>query len=208
MNIVLADDHGIFRDCIRNLLEKAGMTVVGEASNGEEALQLISDCSPDIVVLDINMPIYNGIEVARKLRDSGMSTMVVMLTMFEDESSLLESFRAGVKAYILKTQAAIYLVQAVKEVSRGRLYVSPEVAGTLVDACLRQEDEEEVRLSFRERQVLQLVAEGTITREIARLLNLSVKSVESHRSNLMRKLCTTNIAGLVRHAIRLRIISP
>lgn len=207
MNIVLADDHGIFRECIRTLLEKAGMTVVGEASNGADALQLVRDLRPDIVVLDINMPKLSGIEVAKELRDANISSMVVMLTMYEDEGSLLESFRAGAKAYILKTQAAIYLVQAVKEVSRGCLYVSPEVAGTLVEAYLRQQVDDEVKLTFRERQILQMVAEGTITREIARMLNLSVKSVESHRSKLMRKLCTTNIAGLVHHAIRLRVIS-
>lgn len=208
MNIVLADDHGIFRECVRTLLERAGMTVVGEASNGTDALQLVRNCSPDIVVLDINMPKLSGIEVAKELQDANLGTKVVMLTMFEDESSLLESFKAGAKAYILKTQAAIYLVEAVKDVSRGLLYVSPDMAGTLVDAYLRQQVDEEVRLTFRERQILQMVAEGTITREIARMLNLSVKSVESHRSKLMRKLCATNIAGLVRHAIRLRVISP
>ncbi|MDP1930784.1 MAG: response regulator transcription factor [Gammaproteobacteria bacterium] len=208
MNIVLADDHAMFRHCIRNLLETAGMTIVGEASDGATALQLVCDCCPDAIVLDINMPVHNGIEVARQLKYLGASTKVIMLTMYEEESSFLEAFRAGVKAYVLKTQASADLVQAVLEVSRGRLYLSPEVTGTMVDAYLRQQDDEGVRLSFRERQILQLVAEGTITREIARLLNLSVKAVESHRSQLMRKLDATNIAGLVRHAIKLRVISP
>lgn len=208
MNIVLADDHAMFRHCVRNLLEAAGMTIVGEASNGDEALQIVSECRPDAIVLDINMPVRNGIEVARQMRQEGVSTRIIMLTMYEEESSFLEAFRAGVKAYVLKTQASADLVQAVVEVSRGRVYLSPEVTSTLVDAYLRQQDDEGVRLSFRERQILQLVAEGTITREIARLLNLSVKSVESHRSQLMRKLDASNIAGLVRHAIRLRVISP
>lgn len=184
------------------------MTVVGEASTGEEALQIVRALNPDIVVLDINMPVSNGIEVARQLRHEGLSTRIIMLTMYEEESSFLEAFRAGVKAYVLKTQAAADLVQAVVEVSRGRVYLSPEVTSTLVDSYLRQQDDEGVRLSFRERQILQLVAEGTITREIARLLNLSVKAVESHRSQLMKKLDASNIAGLVRHAIRLRVISP
>lgn len=184
------------------------MTIVGEASNGAEALQIVSERRPDAIVLDINMPVRNGIEVARQLRHDGISTRIIMLTMYEEESSFLEAFRAGVKAYVLKTQASADLVQAVVEVSRGRVYLSPEVTSTLVDAYLRQQDDEGVRLSFRERQILQLVAEGTITREIARLLNLSVKSVESHRSQLMRKLDASNIAGLVRHAIRLRVISP
>lgn len=208
MNIVLADDHAMFRHCVRNLLEGAGMTVVGEASNGVEALQIVSERNPDAIVLDINMPLQNGIEVARRLRQQGVATKIIMLTMYEEESSFLEAFRAGVKAYVLKTQASADLVQAVVEVNRGRVYLSPEVTSTLVDAYLRQQDGDGVRLSFRERQILQLVAEGTITREIARLLNLSVKSVESHRSQLMRKLDASNIAGLVRHAIRLRVISP
>ena len=184
------------------------MTIVAEASNGVEALQVVRVHKPDAIVLDINMPLHNGIEVARRLRQEGAATRIVMLTMYEEESSFLEAFRAGVKAYVLKTQASADLVQAVVEVNRGRVYLSPEVTSTLVDAYLRQQDDEGVRLSFRERQILQLVAEGTITREIARLLNLSVKSVESHRSQLMRKLDASNIAGLVRHAIRLRVISP
>ncbi|MDO9318388.1 MAG: response regulator transcription factor [Gammaproteobacteria bacterium] len=205
---MLADDHAMFRHCVRNLLEAAGMTIVGEASNGAEALQIVSECKPDAIVLDINMPVQNGIEVARQLRHDGVTTKIVMLTMYEEESSFLEAFRAGVKAYVLKTQASADLVQALVEVTRGRVYLSPEVTSTLVDAYLRQQDDEGVRLSFRERQILQLVAEGTITREIARLLNLSVKSVESHRSQLMRKLDASNIAGLVHHAIRQRVISP
>lgn len=198
----------MFRHCVRSLLEVAGMTIVGEASNGVEALQVVREHNPDAIVLDINMPLKNGIEVARRLRQDGATTRIIMLTMYEEESSFLEAFRAGVKAYVLKTQASADLVQAVLEVSRGRVYLSPEVTSTLVDAYLRQQDDDGVRLSFRERQILQLVAEGTITREIARLLNLSVKSVESHRSQLMRKLDASNIAGLVRHAIRLRVISP
>lgn len=208
MNIVLADDHLMFRHCVRNLLETAGMVIVGEAGNGVEALQRVSDCRPDALVLDISMPVKNGIEVARALRDSGAQTRVVMLSMYEEESSFLEAFRAGARAYVLKTKASAELVLAVQAVCRGGVYLCPEVTGTLVEACLRQQGDEGVRLSVRERQILQLVAEGTITREIATLLNLSVKAVESHRSQLMRKLDATNIAGLVRQAVRLRVISP
>lgn len=208
MRIVLADDHAMFRHCVRALLETAGMSVVGEASNGVEALRMVSAFTPDALVLDFNMPLQNGIDVARTLRDSGASTRVVMLSMYEEESSFLEAFRAGVKAYVLKTKASSELVHAVRAVCRGGVYLCPEVTGSLVDACLRQQEEEGVQLSFRERQILQLVAEGTITREIANLLNLSVKAVESHRSALMRKLDATNIAGLVRQAVRLRVIRP
>ncbi len=184
------------------------MTIVGEACNGAEALRVVGECKPDAIVLDINMPVRNGIEVARQLRQDGFTAKIIMLTMCNEESSFLEAFRAGVKAYVLKTQVSADLVQAVVEVTRGRVYLSPEVTSSLVSAYLRQQDDDAVRLSFRERQILQLIAEGTITREIARLLNLSVKSVESHRSQLMKKLDASNIAGLVRHAVRLRVISP
>ncbi|MEX0739682.1 MAG: response regulator transcription factor [Pseudohongiella sp.] len=208
MNIVLADDHVMFRHCVRNMLETAGVTIVGEASNGPDALAMTTELVPDSVVLDINMPGKNGLEVAREIAQLGLATKVVMLTMDRDESCFQEAFRAGVKAYVLKTQASADLMQALHEVSRGRLYISPEVTGTLVQAYLRHNDDAGVRLSLRERQILQLVAEGSITREIAELLNLSVKAVESHRTQLMRKLDTTNIAGLVRHAVRMRVVSP
>lgn len=208
MNIVLADDHVMFRHCVRNLLEKAGISIIGEASDGIEAMTMAMALTPDAIVLDVNMPGNNGLDVAREITRKGLTTNVVMLTMDEDEHIFLEAFRAGVKAYILKTQASSDLVQALHEVSEGRRYLSPEVTGTLVNAFLKQQDDIGVRLSFRERQILQLVAEGAMTREIASLLNLSVKAVESHRGHLMRKLDTTNVAGLVRHAVRMRVVSP
>lgn len=206
LNIVLADDHVMFRHSLRGLLENAGLKVLGEAKNGIEALAMVQDFDPDVLVLDINMPVKNGLEVARAMRTNQSPTKVVMLTMRQDESSFLEAFDAGVRAYVLKTQASADLVRALHEVGKGRMYLSPLVSGTLVESYLKQEDESDVQLSFRERQILQLVAEGTITREIARLLNLSVKSVESHRSQLMRKLSVENIAGLVRHAVKLSVI--
>ncbi|MDO9518790.1 MAG: response regulator transcription factor [Pseudohongiella sp.] len=208
MKILLADDHVMFRHCVRNLLESAGIEVVGEASDGADALRMVMDLQPDAIVLDVNMPLQNGIEVAKEIRLAGLETRVIMLTMYDEDNSFLEAFRAGVQAYVLKTQASADLVRAVREVSRGRLYLSPELTAKLVEVYLKQDDDGSVRLSFRERQILQLVAEGTITREIARMLNLSVKSVESHRSQLMKKLEATNIAGLVRHAVRLRVVSP
>lgn len=208
MNIVLADDHVMFRHCIRDLLQDSGMTVVGEASNGADALAKITALTPDIVVLDINMPVKNGLTVARELVQLGVTTKIVMLTMDQEENCFLEAFRAGAKAYVLKTEASADLTQALYEVSHGRLYISPQITGALVHAYLRQQEDVGVRLSFRERQILQLVAEGSITREIAGLLNLSVKAVESHRGQLMRKLGANNIAGLVRHAVKLRVVSP
>lgn len=208
MNILLADDHVLFRDCVRSLLEAAGNKVVGEASNGVDTMDKLASLKPDAIVLDINMPVLNGMEVASAIRQRGLATKIIMLTMYDEDNSFLEAFRLGVNAYVLKTQASADLVQAVREVSKGRLYLSPELTAKLVDVYLQQDGDGSVRLSFRERQILQLVAEGTITREIAKLLNLSVKSVESHRSQLMKKLGASNIAGLVRHAVRLRVISP
>lgn len=171
-------------------------------------MDMVVSLKPDVIVLDVNMPVQNGMEVAKAIKQKELSTKIIMLTMYDEDNSFLEAFRLGVNAYVLKTQASADLVQAVREVTRGRLYLSPELTSKLVDVYLQEEDDGSVRLSFRERQILQLVAEGTITREIAKLLNLSVKSVESHRSQLMKKLGASNIAGLVRHAVRLRVISP
>jgi DNA-binding NarL/FixJ family response regulator len=208
LNIVLADDHVMFRNCIRNILNTAGLTVVGEASNGADALETVLKLRPDAVVLDINMPVLSGLEVARQLGNSGLPSKIIMLSMVEDESSFLEAFRAGARSYLIKTQASADLVQALREVHLGRYYLSPIATRALVDVYLRQQDDEMTHLSLRERQILQLVAEGTITRDIAQLLSLSVKSVESHRTQLMRKLDVGNIAGLVRHAVKLCVIRP
>jgi two-component system, NarL family, response regulator NreC len=205
VKILLADDHVMFRHSLRGLLESAGFIVIGEATNGVEALKMVHDYSPDVLVLDINMPLQNGLEVARTLCRRRAPTKVVMLSMHQDENSFFEAFHAGARAYVLKTQASADLIRALNEVEKGHMYLSPLVSGTLVDAYLKLEDDG-VRLSLRERQILQLVAEGTITREIATLLNLSVKSVESHRSQLMRKLNVGSIAGLVRHAVRMSVI--
>jgi len=207
MNVVLADDHVMFRECVRYTLECGGINVLSEASDGRETLHLVRTLCPQVVILDINMPGMNGLEVARSIKALGLDVLVVMLTMFDDDSSLLEALRAGASAYVLKSRAASELLLALQHISYGRPYLSQQVTGTLVAAYLRQQDDNDIRLTLRERQILQLVAEGNITKEIAGLLHLSVKTVESHRSQLMRKLKTGNIAGLVRHAVRQRVIN-
>ncbi len=206
MRIILADDHTLFRHSLRVLLEQEGAEIVAEASNGFEALRLTKKENPDAVVLDMNIPLLNGIEVAREIEKLGGNTKVVMLTMFEDDASVLEAFRAGVKGYVLKTISSSELVKALGEVEQGKYYLSPGIAETVVNAYLRQDEDSPGGLTCRERQVLQLVAEGNPSKEIARILNLEVKTVESHRSRLMRKLDTGNIAGLVRHAVRQGLI--
>jgi DNA-binding NarL/FixJ family response regulator len=206
LRIILADDHTLFRHSLRVLLEQEGAEIVAEASNGFEALRLTKKENPDAVVLDMNIPLLNGIEVAREIGKLDLKTKVVMLTMFEDDASVLEAFRAGVKGYVLKTISSSELVKALGEVEQGKYYLSPGIAETVVNAYLRQDKETPGSLTCRERQVLQLVAEGNPSKEIARILNLEVKTVESHRSRLMRKLETGNIAGLVRHAVRQGLI--
>lgn len=206
VRIILADDHTLFRHSLRVLLEQEGAEIVAEASNGFEALRLTKKENPDAVVLDMNIPLLNGIEVAREIEKLGGNTKVVMLTMFEDDASVLEAFRAGVKGYVLKTISSSELVKALGEVEQGKYYLSPGIAETVVNAYLRQDEDSPGGLTCRERQVLQLVAEGNPSKEIARILNLEVKTVESHRSRLMRKLDTGNIAGLVRHAVRQGLI--
>lgn len=210
MRIILADDHTMFRRSLAQLLEREGFEIIAEASDGMETVNLASKLDPDAVVLDMNMPHLNGVEVAREITRQGLRAKTVILTMFEDDVSVREALRAGATGYVLKTQAPTDLVQALRELAEGNRYLSPGITNSVVDACLRRNDDEEAAdaLTSRERQILQLVAEGNATKEIARLLNLTIKTVESHRSRLMRKLDTGNIAGLVRHAVRQGIIRP
>lgn len=198
----------MFRQSLRVFLEREGIQVVGEAANGYEALRLARKEDPDAVVLDMNMPMLNGVEVAREIGRHGLRAKSVILTMFEDEVSVLEAFRAGVKGYVLKTLSSTDLVQALRELERDRHFLSSGIADTVVEAYLRDEANSGSVLTSRERQILQLVAEGNASKEIARILNLTIKTVESHRNRLMRKLDATNIAGLVRHAVRQGVIRP
>ena len=210
MRIILADDHTMFRRSLAQLLEREGFEILAEASDGMETVALATKLDPDAVVCDMNMPHLNGVEVTREIARLGLRAKTVILTMFEDDVSVREALRAGATGYVLKTQAPTDLVQALRELSEGNRYLSPGITNSVVDACLRRNDDEDQSevLTSRERQILQLVAEGNATKEIARLLNLTIKTVESHRSRLMRKLDTGNIAGLVRHAVRQGIIRP
>jgi DNA-binding NarL/FixJ family response regulator len=202
IRVVLADDHVIVRHALRALLEREGFQVIGEASDGEEVVRLVAAVRPDVAVLDISMPVRNGLDAARELQKSSRETKVILLTRHDDDEYVTEAIRAGVKGYVLKKQAASDLLQAVQQVMRGGVYLSPNVSRTVVEAYLSKAEVSHDALTSRERQVLQMIAEGNSTKDVARLLGISVKTAESHRARLMRKLDIHETATLVRYAIR------
>jgi len=206
VRVLLADDHEIVRQGLRILLEREGFQVVGEASNGHEAVKLCEANHPEVAVLDLSMPLLNGVDAAREIMKSNPRTKVVLLTMHTEDHLILESLRAGVTGYVLKTKAASELVQALHAVRRGEMFLTQSISRTIVQAFLQNTPVPGSPISDRERQVLQLVAEGKTTKEIASLLGISVKTAESHRSNLMEKLNIHDTAGLVRYAIRIKLI--
>jgi len=206
--ILLADDHLVVRQGLKVLLENEGFSVVGEASDGREALQLAQNLRFDVAVLDLAMPLLNGIDAGRAILQACPKTKVVLLTMHTEDHLILEALRAGIKGYVLKSKATEELVEAIQEVSRGRLYLTPGASETVVQAYLAKTELPPEPLSPREREFLQLIAEGKTTKEAAGLLGISVKTAESHRTRIMQKLNIHEIAGLVRYAIRRGLVSP
>ncbi len=208
LHILLADDHLIVRQGLKVLLEREGFNVVGEASDGREAVRLAQELSPDIALLDLTMPLLNGIDAGRAMLQASPKTKIVLLTMHTEDHYVLEALRAGIKGYILKTKAAEELVEAIQEVSRGKLYLTPGVSEAVVQAYLAKTELPPEPLSPREREVLQLVAEGKTTKEVAVVLGISVKTAESHRTRIMEKLDIHETASLVRYAIRRGLVQP
>jgi two-component system response regulator NreC len=206
IRVVIADDHQIVRQGFRALLEKEGFDVVGEAEDGNGAVALVKRYNPDLALLDIAMPNLNGIDAAREILRVSPETRTILLTMFSEDHRLLEALRAGVSGYLLKTRAVEDLVRAIRDVVRGGVYLSRGLSREVVDAYLARKPLGKIELSPRERQVLQLVAEGKTTKEVAGLLGVSVKTAESHRGRIMAKLDIHETAGLVRYAIREGII--
>jgi len=202
VRILIADDHKIVRQGFRSLLEGAGFVVVAEAGNGQEAIQLSEKHQPDVAILDVSMPLLNGIDATKEICRTCPRTKTILLTMHSEDHYVLNSLRAGVRGYLLKARAADDLIQAIQEVTRGALYLSPAVSGTVVQAFLNATEVREEPLSDRERQVLQLVAESKTSKEIATILGISIKTAESHRNHIMEKLDIHDVAGLVRYAIR------
>jgi DNA-binding NarL/FixJ family response regulator len=206
IHVLLADDHAIVREGFKALLEREGLQVVGEASDGREAVSLAHTLRPDVAVLDLSMPLMNGLQAAQEILHTSPRTRTILLTMYTEDQYVLEAMRAGIRGYVVKRQAAMDLVQAIREVANGAIYLSPSVSQAVVHAFLGKTDLPVDPLSSRERQVLQLVAEGKTTKEIAQLLGISVKTAESHRTRIMEKLDIHETASLVRYAIRRGVI--
>lgn len=207
IRVVLADNHELVRQGLKTLLEREGFQVDGEASDGQEVVRLFSNNSrADVAILDISMPILNGIDAAREVQKLSPKTKTILLTRHDEDQYVTEALRAGVKGYVLKHQAANDLVHAIHQVCRGGVYLSPSISRAVVEAYLSKTELPSDRLSSRERQVLQLVGEGKSTKEVAALLGISVKTAESHRSRVMQKLDIHETASLVRYAIRRGLI--
>lgn len=209
IRVLLADDHAIVREGLRALLTReADLRVVGEAGDGREALRLAQAVRPDVAALDLSMPLLNGLEAARQMAAWDRPPRTILLTMHTEEHYVLEALRAGVRGYVLKKQAAADLVRAIREVVSGGVYLSPGVSATVADAVRSAGAAPADPLTAREREVLQLVAEGKSTKEIAAILGVSVKTADAHRTRLMQKLDIHDVASLTRYAIRHGIIQP
>ena len=213
IDVLLADDHTLIRAGLRMVVEaQPDLSVVGEANNGRDAVAMAEALKPDVVVMDIGMPSLNGIEAAREIRKILADTQIVMLSMHSDEGYVLRALKAGAKAYLLKDSAEADLAQAIRAAAAGKSFFSPAVGKVLLEDYMRKlqrtgaEDSYEL-LSPREREILQLVAEGKSSKEIATLLNLSVYTVETHRAHVMQKLNLRGIPELILYAVRKGIIS-
>ena len=206
VQVLLADDHQVVRESLRALLEREGYKIVGEASNGQEAVRIAETSRPDIAVLDISMAALNGLDAATEIQKVSPKTKTIFLTVHDEDPYLLNALRAGARGYVIKTHAAQELLRAIREASRGGVYLSPEVSRAVVQAYQNKTELSNDPLSARERQVLQLIAEGKTTKEVAGVLNISVKTAETHRTRIMEKLDIHETASLVRYAIRRGII--
>lgn len=204
--ILLADDHEVVRQGVRALLEREGYDVVAEAGDGRDAIRLAQEHRPDLALLDLTMPVLNGIEAGRAIRDACPDVRLVALTEHVEDSFVLDALEAGFRGYVSKVQALAELVRALDEVNRGSIFLSPGLSDVVVETCLGRIQPPKDSLTPREREVLQLVAESKTTKDIARVLGIGVKTVESHRTRIMAKLGIHETAGLVRYAIRRGLI--
>jgi DNA-binding NarL/FixJ family response regulator len=205
---MLADDHRVLLQGMRTLLEQEGYQVVAEACDGRDAVRLCRTLKPQIAVLDITMQGLNGLDAAQRIRKSSPGTRIVILTMHDESPYVIEALRADVNAYVLKSQAAQDLLEAIRAVSSNNVYLSPGISQIVVDAYRKRNRPDDDPLTLREREVLQLIAEGHRTKQVASLLSIGVKTAESHRGRIMHKLGIHDTAGLVRYAIRRGLIGP
>jgi DNA-binding NarL/FixJ family response regulator len=210
ISVMLVDDHRLFRAGIRSLLEAAGFAVVAEAGNGREALACLDAHAPDVVLMDVMMPDLNGLETTARIARAGPTPRVIILSMNADEDSVLQSLRAGACGYLVKTADPAELELAVRAVARGEMFLSSAISRHVVETCLQRLDGAKTtleRLSPRQREVLQLIAEGNTTKEIAAALAVSVRTAESYRREVMKLLDIHDVASLTRYAIRMGLVS-
>jgi DNA-binding NarL/FixJ family response regulator len=218
IKVILVDDHSLVRAGIRSLIQNiSGVEVIAEANNGRDAIRLIDELIPDLVLLDIAMPELNGLEVISRISKDNLITRVIILSMHTNEEYVVQALKAGAAGYLLKDSAPNELEIAVNAVMRGETYLSPAISKHVVDNYLRRisdvSPEKEKgpdifkQLTSRQREILQLIAEGNSTKEIANKLNVSIKTVETHRMQLMDRIGIHDVAGLVRYAIRMGIIT-
>jgi DNA-binding NarL/FixJ family response regulator len=208
IRIVLADDHVLVRQGLKSLLEREGYQVVAEASDGQEAISHVDALKPDIAVMDISMPTLNGLNATREMARSSPKTRIILLTQHDEGQYVREALDAGVKGYVLKNQVVSDLLLALRQVSRGQVYLSPGISSAVVEAYQSKSEKSTNPLTLRERQVLQLIAEGKSSKDVASLLGISVKTAESHRTRLMQKLDIHETASLVLYAVRHGIVQP
>lgn len=213
LRILLADDHEIVRQGLRSILAALrDCEIVGEASDGRQAVAMTKDCNPDIVILDIGMPSLNGLEATRQILKMRPQTKILILTMHESDSVIREVLDAGARGYILKTDAGRDLVTAVESLRRNKAFFTSRVSQMILDGFLKGDPHPRVgesggiRLTPRQREIVQLLAEGKSSKEVAVTLDLSVKTAETHRANIMRKLDCHSVSEVVRYAIRNKII--
>lgn len=209
LRVLLADDHALVRSGIRALLEaQPDIEVIAEADDGREALRLTRELCPDIAIIDIAMPGLNGIDTLRQIFDICPTVKVLACSMYSDLPYIVQSLRLGACGYLMKNSAKDDLIRAVHAAKAGKCFLSLDAATQLVEGFVRKVDNEETKdaLTSREREILQLIAEGKTNKDIANTLNLSLKTVETHRTNLMRKLKVKEVTGLVQYAIRKGLI--
>lgn len=210
--ILLADDHGIVRQGLRAVLARdTSLEVIGESGDGREAVRLAEALQPNVVIMDISMPQLNGIEAAKQIVKASPRTHIIILSMHSDETYLIRALQAGVKGYLLKESAEEDLIRAVRTVAQGKTFFSPAVTNALLADYMRDMQQRNLRDSYdllteREREVLQLLAEGRSNKEAATVLDVSTNTVETHRTNLMQKLGLHNTAEIVLYAVRKKII--
>jgi DNA-binding NarL/FixJ family response regulator len=200
--VLLADDHALFRDGLKALLATGDYDVVAEVGNGQDAIHEARRLKPDLAIVDVGMPGLNGMDATREVLRASPRSRVVVLTMHKDHAYLAEALRAGARGYVLKSRGAAELIEALREVVGGGVFLSPGLSREVAESLLSKDRPADSPLSPREREVLQLIAEGKTTKEVASVLFISFKTVESHRQRIMSKLDLHEVASLVRYAIR------